>query len=103
MFRRLRDYPTLVIKTFASSTPNDLVKIARAQNAHFLAVEFREPREQDRSDWHIHAHTQRIRPTNNFEQSFLREAFDQNSIFRQQTRMVQTDAMSEKFLQLRTV
>jgi len=81
MFRRLRDDPALVVKTFPSGTPANLVKIPRAQNAALLAVKFAQPREQHRANRHVDANAERVRAADDLEQTLLRELLDELPLF----------------------
>src|SRR5438128_1188665 len=103
MFWRLRHHPTFIIEPFASGAAADLMKVPRGENAGLLAVKLTELGKQYGANGNIDADTQRVRAANDFEQSFLRELFDEHAILREQPCMVQTDAMPEPFLDVGTV
>jgi len=71
------------------------MKIARAENAGFLPVELAEPREQHSSDRHIDANAESVRAANDPKQSLLRQLLDQHTVFRKQSGVMQSDALSK--------
>ena len=103
VFRRLDDHPALVIESLASGATADLMKIPRGQNAHLLAIELAETREEDGTDGDVNAHAQRIGATDDFEQALLRELFHQHAILGQQAGVMQADAVPQPFFDIRPV
>ena len=103
VLRRLRDDPAAVIEALAPGAPGDLVEIARGEDADFLAAELAELREEHRADRHVDADAERIGPADDLEQSLLRELFDEDAILWQEPGVVQTDAVPQPLLDLRTV
>ena len=74
------------------------MKIPRAQDSSLLSVELAQPGKQHGADRHIDANPEGVRPTNDFQQSPLRELFNENAVLRQQACMVQTNAVPQPFL-----
>ena len=103
MLRRLRDHPADVVETLAPGASADLMEIACGENAGLLPVELAQPGKEHGADGHVDADAQRVRATDDFQQSLLRELLDEDAILRQQPRVMQADAMPQPFLDLSAV
>ncbi len=100
---RLRHHPAAVVKPLAARAAGDLVKIARAQDAGLLAVEFAQLGEEHGADGDVDADAQRVRAADDFEQPLLRQLLDQDAVFGQQPGVMQPDAVPQPFLDVRPV
>src|SRR5262245_18512629 len=95
MLRRLRHRPAAGVEALAAGASGDLVEVARAQDGRLLSVELAELAEEHRADGHVDAYAQGVGAAEEFEQSLLGELLDEHTILRQQTGMMQTDAVSQ--------
>ena len=99
MLGRLGEHAAFVIEARTARATGDLVELARTQAAHFVAVEFRELRENHGMDGHVNAHAQRVGAANYRQKALLGELFDKQAIARQHARMVHAHAKAEQALE----
>ena len=81
MFRRLNDHVALIIKTSSAGSARDLAKIPHAKNRRFFAIVFPELGEEHGTNRDIDPDPEGIGTTDQFEQTFLRQLLDQNTVF----------------------
>ena len=75
------------------------MELARTQAAHFIAVEFRELRENHSMNGYINAHAQRVGATNHRQKALLGELFDKQAIARQHARMMHAHTEAKQALE----
>jgi len=71
--------------------------------AAFLAVVFPKLGKDDGSDRHVDADAERIGAADEFEQTFLRELLDKDAVLRQQSGVVNADAVAQPALDVFSV
>ena len=103
IFGCLTDHAAALVEALAARAPRDLLELAHAQDPDLFAVELEELREEHRADRDVDADAERVRPADHLEQALLRELLDEQPVFREQARVVQTDAVSEKALHVLAV
>jgi hypothetical protein len=95
VLRRLDDDEAAVVESLAPGAPGDLVELTGTQVERLLAIELAQASEQDRSDGHVDARAEGVRPADHLEQSRLRELLDEHAVLREQTRVMEADAVPE--------
>ena len=95
VFRGLGHDPPPIVESFAPGPPADLMEIARAENASFLAVEFAEAGEQDGADGDVDADAQGVGAADDLEQAALGELFDEHAVLGEQTGVMHANALLE--------
>ena len=83
------------VEALASGAAGDLAELAHAQQRDLLAVELAELREQHRADRDVDADAEGVGAAHDLEQAALREPLDQQSVLRQQARVVDADAVAQ--------
>ena len=96
---RLGDDHALGIEARTPRAPRDLVELARAQTAHFVAVELRERGEHNGVDGHVDAHAERVGSADDGENALLGELFHQQAITGQHSCVMHADAAAEQAFQ----
>jgi len=71
--RRLAPHEPLVIKPASAGAARDLLELARRQEARLVPVELAQLREQHGPDRDVHAHAERVRAADGFQQALPRE------------------------------
>ena len=71
---RVRDDVARVVEALAPGAARDLLKVAHAEHAHFLAVVLAELREEHRADRHVDADAERVGAADDLEQAALARA-----------------------------
>ena len=99
----LGHHPAAIVKALAPGAAADLMKVARAENAGLLAVEFAQPGEEHGADGHVDAHAEGVGAADDLEQAFLRQLLHQDAVFGQQPGVVQADAVPQPVLDFRAV
>src|SRR5690606_41803332 len=100
---RLGDDRAARVEAATTGSPRDLFEVADAEDPDAVAVELAELGEQHRTDRHVDADAERVRPRDDLEQSLLREPLDERAVLRQQTRVVQADAVPQEPLDVLAV
>ena len=95
----LGKHAAFAIEARTARATGDLMELARTKTAHFIAVEFRELRENHSMDGHVDAHAQRVGTTNHRQKALLGELFDKQAIARQHARMVHAHTETEQALE----
>ena len=103
MLRSLRDDVPHIVVSLAPRAPADLVEVPCGQDRRLLTVVLAQPREEHRADGHVDADSERVRAADNLEQTLLRELFDQDAVLRQQSGVVQTNAVAQPAFEFRPV
>ena len=88
----LCDNKANIIKSFAARSTSNLMKISSGENRRFVARIFAKLSKKNGSNRNIDANSQRICAADDFEQSLLRQLFDKNPVFRQESCVVQTNS-----------
>ena len=95
VFRRLGDDVAFVVVALAAGAAGDLAEIAHGEDGGLLAVIFPELREDDGTDRDVDANAEGVGAADEFEQAFLRELLDEDTIFREEPGVVDADAVTE--------
>ena len=103
VFGSLCDDPAAIVESLSARASAHLVKVARSEDAGLLPIVFAELREKHGANRHIDPHSQRVGPADHLEQPALGELLDEHPVLRQQSGVMQTDAVPEPFLDLRPV
>ena len=97
---RLGNDVSALVESLAPRPAGDLQEVPHRQLRGLLAVELDELREGHRADGNVHAHPERVGAAHHLEQAPLRELFDQESIARQESGVMQTDPVLQEPLQV---
>ena len=103
VFRCLCDNVTDIVETFAACAASYLVEVTGCQNGRLVATVLAELRKEHSADRNVHAHAERVRTANDFEQTLLCEFFAENTILRQEPCVMNADALLEPTLDIRTI
>ena len=103
MFGRLGNHIANGIEAAAAGAAADLAEVPGAQNPGATAVVFAQPGEHHRADRHVDADAQCVGAANHLEQARPGQLFYQEPVFRQESRVVDADAVAQDLGQFAAV
>src|SRR5690606_23896677 len=93
----LADHVPDVVKAPASSPPADLLEVADRERLRTTSIVLEKLGEQYRPDRHVHADPERVGAADDFQKTLLGELLNKHPILRQQTRVMDADAVPQQF------
>ena len=89
----LRHHVAALVEALAPGAAGDLVEVARREHRRLLAVVLREAAEEYRADGHVDPDPQRVGAADDLQQAALGELLGEHAVARQQTGVVDADAV----------
>src|SRR6516162_553892 len=99
----LNHHRASLVEPFSARSSGDLLKVAHAQDTNLFAIEFAELGEEDGSNRDVDADSERVRSTDDLEQSRLRQLLHPQAIPWQEARVVQTQSVAQELLKFLSV